>query len=146
MDLDFLSVLKKRMLAIGDVSIYVGIPEKTNSKRGTNINQANLAAIHEFGVPGKNIPQRSFLTSAMMRNKRVCSLAMARQIKLIAIGKTSVKSGLGVVGFKVKGLVINQIENGTFVPLKPATIARKKSSRPLIETGALKGSISYEVK
>jgi hypothetical protein len=38
------------------------------------------------------------------------------------------------------------IKNGSFAPLSAQTIARKGSSKPLIDTGRLIGSIAYELR
>ena len=46
----------------------------------------------------------------------------------------------------VEGLVKDKIVNGPFVPNSPATIKRKGSSRPLIDTGHLRQSVRYRIR
>ena len=49
----------------------------------------------------------------------------------------------GVIGVRA---VQDKIMTGPFAPLQPRTIARKKSSRPLIDTGQLRQAVSYVVR
>lgn len=146
MDLDSLNKLKERMTQIGQLGVYIGITGKYNILRDKKLNQAALAATHELGESSQNIPQRSFLRSAVLENKTQCAFVMKEQLKAIVDGKISTEKALDKVGLKITKLVHQKINKGAFVPLKPVTIARKKSSRPLIETGSLKKSISHEVK
>ncbi len=44
-----------------------------------------------------------------------------------------------------KGIVSGSPGGQTFAPLSPVTIARKGSSKPLIDKGDLVGSITYQV-
>ncbi|MDF7681191.1 hypothetical protein PT300_11600 [Enterobacteriaceae bacterium ESL0689] len=50
------------------------------------------------------------------------------------------------MGEKLAGEVKRKIQSGIAPPLDPKTIARKGSSRPLIDTGNLLQSITYEVR
>jgi hypothetical protein len=53
---------------------------------------------------------------------------------------------LGQMGNFLVGAVRKQIRNGHFVPLKPATIRRKGSSKPLIDTGQMMNGVTYVVE
>ncbi|MEY0908199.1 hypothetical protein AB7180_15570, partial [Providencia rettgeri] len=51
-----------------------------------------------------------------------------------------------IVGEKLAGEVKRKIQAGINPPLDPKTVKRKKSSKPLIDTGNLLQSITYEVR
>ena len=55
------------------------------------------------------------------------------------------EQALGQLGEMTKGDVQTEIRSGDFAPLKPATIKRKGSSRPLIDTGQMVQSIAWEL-
>lgn len=64
-------------------------------------------------------------------------------IRGVILGKQPAQDGLNQIGNYIEGLVKKKIKNGPFVPLSPATINRKGSSKPLIDTGHLRQSIRY---
>jgi hypothetical protein len=55
----------------------------------------------------------------------------------------TIDGALERLGVVATGEVKREFVVGSFVPLKPETIRRKKSSRPLIHTGQLRQSINY---
>lgn len=136
---------------LSDVVIKVGIQAKDKTvKRGKggsirNTDQplAAIAAIHEFGLGG--MPQRSFLRSAFDENKPMIN-KMGDHIVNSAIKGISTETALNQLGNVVQGMVQKKIVDGPFVPNSPATIKRKKSSRPLIDTGHLRQSIRYVIE
>lgn len=136
---------------LSDVVIKVGVQAKDKTvKRGKggsirNTDQplAAIAAIHEFGLGG--MPQRSFLRSAFDENKPMIN-KMGDHIVNSAIKGISTEKALDQLGNVVQGMVQKKIVDGPFVPNSPATIKRKKSSKPLIDTGHLRQSIRYVIE
>lgn len=136
---------------LSDVVIKVGVQAKDKTvKRGKggsirNTDQplAAIAAIHEFGLGG--MPQRSFLRSAFDENKPMIN-KMGDRVVNSAIKGISTETALNQLGNVVQGMVQKKIVDGPFVPNSPATIKRKKSSRPLIDTGHLRQSIRYVIE
>lgn len=129
------------------VSIDVGVLEKDGMTRKTGSKDSTLAevaAVHEFGAPERNIPQRSFLRSTVDQNKGY--------IVDIAMAVSNVISGLSAfvamarVGDKATKDVTKKIQEGIMPALKPKTTARKGHSTPLIDTEQLINSIDFEVK
>lgn len=116
---------------------------KGGSIRNTDQPLAVIAAIHEFGLGG--MPQRSFLRSAFDENKPMIN-KMGDHIVNSAIKGISTETALDQLGNVVQGMVQKKIVDGPFVPNSPATIKRKKSSRPLIDTGHLRQSIRYVIE
>ena len=136
---------------LSDVVIKVGVQAKDKTvKRGKggsirNTDQplAAIAAIHEFGLGG--MPQRSFLRSAFDENKPMIN-KMGDSVVNSAIKGISTETALNQLGNVVQGMVQKKIVDGPFVPNSPATIKRKKSSKPLIDTGHLRQSIRYVIE
>lgn len=116
---------------------------KGGSIRNTDQPLAVIAAIHEFGLGG--MPQRSFLRSAYDENLPVID-KMIQRVANGAVFGLGTNAALNQLGNVVQGMVQRKIVDGPFVPNSPATIKRKKSSKPLIDTGHLRQSIRYVIE
>lgn len=137
--------LEGKITEIMGLSVVVGVTAKSNA-RSDELTNADLAMIHEFGSPTHNIPERSFLRKPLINNaEAVANLAKNAIGKFIA-GEMSLETALGYVGEEAKGISKEAVTNGISPALKPATIKHKKSSKPLIDTGQLLNSITYEVR
>lgn len=116
---------------------------KGGSIRNTDQPLAVIAAIHEFGLG--DMPQRSFLRSAYDENLPMID-KMIQHVANGAVFGLGTNAALNQLGNVVQGMVQRKIVDGPFVPNSPATIKRKKSSRPLIDTGHLRQSIRYVIE
>ena len=116
---------------------------KGGSIRNTDQPLAVIAAIHEFGLG--DMPQRSFLRSAYDENLPMID-KMIQRIANGAVFGLGTNAALNQLGNVVQGMVQRKIVDGPFVPNSPATIKRKKSSKPLIDTGHLRQSIRYVIE
>jgi hypothetical protein len=106
----------------------------------------DLATVHEFGSKDRGIPARSFFRSTL-------DLKRSEYVKLIAklqdayvVGKLTMKQALTQLGEVVVGDMKETIVRGIAPPLSKETIKRKKSPKPLIHNGHLKGSITHQVR
>lgn len=110
---------------------------------------AELAVIHEYGAPEANIPERSFIRRTFANSEVVDAKnkMCAGLMKKIVEEDMSVGQALGQLGAFGAAQVKNTIVSGDGVPppLKEATIARKGSSRPLVDTGQMLNSITWQV-
>jgi phage gpG-like protein len=111
------------------------------------ITMIELAAIHEFGAPAANIPERSFIRRTIEKNRSELVAMSAKLAQQILRGKLEPEAVLKILGEWAVAKVRAEITSGDGIPppLKPATIARKGSSRPLVDTGRLLGAIAYEI-
>lgn len=116
---------------------------KGGSVRNTDQPLAVIAAIHEFGLG--DMPQRSFLRSAYDENLPMID-KMIQRVANGAVFGLGTNAALNQLGNVVQGMVQRKIVDGPFVPNSPATIKRKKSSKPLIDTGHLRQSIRYVIE
>ncbi|MBR2880838.1 MAG: hypothetical protein IKB96_00535 [Prevotella sp.] len=98
-------------------------------------NVAWYAAINEFGTD--TIPQRSFLRSTFDENQDNVISMYANRFNTTQ----SLLRAAEDTGDYLAMLVRAKIDNGNFTPNAPSTIRSKGSSRPLIDTGRMQGSI-----
>ncbi len=123
--------------------VLVGVPGKTNDSNG-DVNNATLAALHEMG--GTNLPERSFIRSTIRENGARYAKTEAEQIAQSIAGGTEPSIVLERLGTMVSNDIKVKIVNGPFKDLEDITAKRKGSDKPLIDTGAMRQSISYEVR
>lgn len=142
-----LNALIKTIREAANAKVLVGVPASKNAPREGGINMAGLAAVHEFGAPSKGIPDRSFLRSAIIEGQDQISDLVAQGVKsYLNQGKQVDLIFYDRIGLFASNLVKDKIAKGPFKPLKDATVKRKGSSKPLIDTGALRQSITWEVR
>lgn len=140
-DLKVFDELKQRF--VGDRIVRVGFPQGKAEADGTPV--AMIAAVHEFGSPEHGIPERSFLRAGTRANAP--KYVRLNKVNLVRIlrGQLTAEEALSQLGEMAKGDVQQTIRSGDFAPLKQATIDRKGSSQPLIDSGQMVQSVSYEL-
>jgi phage gpG-like protein len=105
-----------------------------------------IGGVHEFGTMNGRVPERSFIRSTMhaqeVKIKGWCAALMKQVVEL----KITVPNALGKLGELLTAEMKRTIRAGIPPALKQETIDRKGSSKPLIDTGQLLNSITYEVR
>lgn len=142
--------LLSRLRRAAGARVRVGVLEEATKatreeEEGSPLTLLEVAAVHEFGAPAAGIPQRSFIRAgvdAQLAEIQRVQRALARQT---IRGATTLDVALDRLGAKVAALLQNRIAAGIDPPNSPATIARKGSSKPLVDTGQLKASITWRV-
>jgi hypothetical protein len=142
-------------------SVKIGVLASTEERTDTEFGAIALAAVHEFGSPSRNIPERSFLRKTMVNRKsdfqKDYEAAKDIILEKIADGKGDVF--LNEIGMKWVGYVQQTFvaQGPGWAPLSPRRIAqRSKTGRAknnsnkekfsiLWDTGQLLRSINYEV-
>jgi len=114
-----------------------GAEAKEGSPGATLIQIAN---IHELGL---GVPQRSFIRGWFEENKDRVSELFAKQLDKLGVSR--VETVLERLALWVQADIQLRITRRIPPPLADATIKRKKSSVPLVDTGQLKGSILAKV-
>lgn len=137
--------LIERLRAIGEKQVLIGIPSSEAAREG-KINNAGLAAVHELGAPSRGIPARPFLVPTIKDNSGKYVMLMKQGFKAALSNKEEVAKVYEKIGIVASDDVKDYIVSGSFEPLKQKTIDKKGSSKPLISTGELRNSISYEVR
>jgi hypothetical protein len=123
----------------GNEFVTVGIHEDENARPDGEINNATLGAIQHFGTD--NIPARPWLDVGVSQSEQ-------QYLQIIADG---LGDGLTITQIHERlGLVATASVQQYMVDLRTppnaaSTIAAKRSSNPLIDTGELRQSVSYKV-
>lgn len=139
----------KAMREMKEKSVDVGViaNEATGRIYEDGATVLEVAATHEFGLG--NSPQRSFLKMPQeLKKEEISKFIRLRLIKVLD-GKNSVSEGLGLIGVYNVNIIQDAFTTsgfGKWAPLDDSTVSAKGKSKPLIDTGTLKNSISYEVK
>ena len=136
---------------IRKTEVVVGITEETNTAREGGMSNASLLYLHENGIPSHNIPARPVLRPAIADDgtkQKIEKLMKDGMEAALLHGDTNKAEQsfhkAGMVGRDACKKWIT--DGGHLAPNAPATVARKGSSKPLIDTGSMVGSITYAVR
>lgn len=122
----------------GEGQVKVGLPKGSNNyPDGTSV--IMVGAVHEFGSPSRNIPERSYLRSTMQSNKRNYKNLLSKLGRLIATGEMSAEKALRTLGLKVEADV-----KDTITDLKTPAL-KTREGNPLVDNGHLRQSIRHQV-
>lgn len=131
--------------------VKVGVLEKSGQHEGLgDLTVADVATFHEFGTEGVNgqiVPQRPFIRNTVDENTAELTRETEALRKQVIFFNLSVFKALSLLGLRIQKLIQSKITDGdsSWPALKQSTIDAKGSDKPLIDTGQLRRSISYEV-
>lgn len=90
------------------------------------------------------IPERSFIRATF--DEKYDEIGEHAEAAVTAIiNGADVSKALARTGQYIEGEIKRKIGSGPFTPNSPATIRKKKSSKPLIDTGHMRQSVRYEI-
>lgn len=149
--------LMKALKSLPHKNVLVGIPsDKSNRKaevgEKADITNAELGYIHEYGAPEKNIPARPFLIPGVEEVKPQVIKYFKEAGKAAVEGNiTQIEKYFHMAGLAAQNTVRAKINNGDFEPLSEVTLRLRRSrgrtgTRPLIDTGQLRNSITYVIR
>lgn len=113
---------------------------------GDTITLAEIATVNEFGSSDGRIPARSFLRSTADARRIELNAVKRAALRSVASGKRTTEEALNLIGQWFAAAVQRTITELRSPPNAPSTIARKGSSKPLIDTGQLRQSITWAVR
>lgn len=135
-----------REIGKGTVSIRVGVlggdGEKEYEKGDVTV--ALVAMWHEFGLG--NYPARSWLRGWVDENEKEIQARVSAELRGVLEGKRTIRQAADRVGVWAVASIQKRIADGIPPALAQSTIDRKGSSVPLIDTGQLRSSISYQIE
>ena len=143
--------LREKLMDLSKVDALVGVTQAKATRRGDDINNAELMFIHSHGSPARNIPMRKVIEPAIMAEGN--RQAISAELKEAAIAKLHDNDLDAIAHLKRAGKLGRNAAIAWFTdprnnwpPNKPSTIKRKGSDMPLIDTGKLRASITYVVR
>lgn len=92
------------------------------------------------------IPARPFMKFAMEIWEREFPKVLGRIMPSYLGGSITVDGVLKELGERAKNAVQKAIREGDYAPLSPRTVAAKGSSTPLIDTGRMVNSVTFEIR
>jgi hypothetical protein len=104
---------------------------------------ADIATVHEYGLGTS--PERSFIRAWADEQATKNNQTLAAIGKAVVQGKFTAEQGLERAGLRFVGDIQKRIKGNIPPPLMARTVARKKSSTPLINKGQLWSSIRHRV-
>lgn len=112
------------------------------------LNNPSIGLIHEKGSKSAGIPRRSFIEMPLeLKMPRVLKELAPQVIEgLTEDNVYDAYRNLGIMGENVIQGAFATRGYGKWAPNAPATIRRKKSSAPLIDTAQLRKSITSDVR
>ena len=130
----------------GPDRVKVGFPASESSQ--SNIEKA---VWNEFGTRGGAsgggwggpIPERPFMRNAMRNNRNKYRDALRKSAAKILLGETALSTVLNKLGSLAQGDVQAEITSLNSPPNSAITIAMKGSSKPLIDTGAMRQAVTW---
>lgn len=106
-----------------------------------------IGAVHEFGAPNRNIPERSWLRSTTDEEQENISKIVSIVHSKVITGQMTLKVALGQIGEYLTGKMKDKIRNKIPPENAPETVRRKKNKKdtdvPLIDTGQMVQSITH---
>ncbi len=136
----------EKLLAKIKKSPHVAVGILQDEVHHEKFSMVDLAMVHEYGSRDGHIPERSFIRSSCDAKKKDHIKLIAKLQSKILAGHMSTKQALSIIGEVVAKDMVQTINQGIEPGLAAATIKRKGSSKPLIDKGRLKGSITHEVR
>lgn len=117
--------------------------QSITSRSSSRITISQLATIHELGL---GVPKRAFVGPSLKQNRGKYIKYIGRQITPIIRRRQTLNNAWQTLGMIAVADVQEYMVTARFTPLAPITIKRKGSSKPLIDTGQTRQSITYRVK
>lgn len=133
----------KQLRELAELEVRIGYQRGNGAVSGNDGRRADLVDIALWNELGTvNIPSRPFMRDSVDKHRTGIEHVMMEQEKALQEGAAA-KEILETVGLFMKDLIQTEIEQGNFAANAPATIRRKGSDKPLIDTGTLKNSVNY---
>jgi hypothetical protein len=138
-------VLERKLAQIArnlssSAEVRVGFLDNATYPDGTSV--ALVATVQEFGSPVNGIPPRPFFRNMIADKSPGWPKALE---KLLVANGYDAKIALGQMGAGIAGQLRQSIVDTNSPPNAPSTIAKKGSSKPLVDTGHMLQSIDFEV-
>jgi len=131
---------KNLITVLNGKEVRVGIKTGKTNNKGQDI--AGYARANEFGVFSKGIPSRPFLRTTFNKDGQDdLSKRAFKSLSEVTLNDNDPDIALNKIAEHGAIMVRKNIRKGNWTPNKPATLARKKGSKPLIDTSAMIRSV-----
>ena len=135
--------MKKALEELDKLECFIGF-QHGEAREGDGTDICDIAAWNELGT-SRGIPSRPFIRNTVDLHADEINTHLEEMVKRILNGATA-EQVLREMGVYLKGQMQTEITDGTFEPNSPSTIRRKKSDKPLIDTGRMRASVNFQIK
>jgi hypothetical protein len=132
----------QRRLRASVQRVLIGVPAGPTEPDGASM--ALVAATVEFGKD--NQPERPFLRGGIRESLPQVRALAKHDLAAVSEGRMTIPVALERIGLVAVGSVKKYMAGDNFAPNAPSTIAKKGSSQPTIDSGALRQSITHVVE
>lgn len=145
---DIYKQVQKNLLDFSKLDLLVGVPQEKTEREGNSepITNAELMFIHTNGSPIRNIPKRPTIEPTIEENKKRISDMFKKAVNKVLNNKGDGRADLEKIGIWTVNKIKAKFGSDDLIPNAPATIAKKGSDRPLIDTGQLRNSVTYVIR
>ena len=130
-------IVHRRWQIVKPGTVKVGFP------RGSDQDILNRAFWNEYGTD--RIPSRPFMRNSLRRNLKKYQRFIKTKLSGITLLRIQQTQVLRQLGLLAQGYIQTEIRILNRPPNAPATIRRKGSSNPLIDTGEMRQAVTYEI-
>lgn len=144
--LDNLEKASRMFVKVGLPAGKVGQKAYPAKSGGEGISLIRNAAIHEYGFD--HIPERSFLRVPFKVKQQELANFIAGEFEMVFVSGKDAKRSLGQIGIMATNISKKAFTTkgyGKWPDIKESTKKAKGKSQPLIDSGLLRQSITYEV-
>lgn len=134
--------IKKLSAALEDVGLKVAVGFPASKSSRSNIEKAIW---NEFGT-NRGIPERPFMRNTMRKNKNKYRDVLKKIAEGILNGDTDFRTAMNKLAILAQGDVQSEITSLRKPPNASSTIKKKGSSNPLIDTGAMRQAVTWELR
>jgi hypothetical protein len=120
----------------------VGFHRDKNQKEEDGALIVDVALANEFGT--QKIPARPFISTYFEENKESLATTAKKLYSDVLLGELDAKVALSFLGQLATTGIQKKIDEIVTPPNSPKTIKAKGSSKPLIDTGEMRRSVSHE--
>lgn len=133
-------------ITAGPTQVKVGFPAGSTNVDKAIWNEFGTRGGASGGGWGGPIPERPFMRNAMRNNQaRYVGIMRSLAKRMIEGGGGNIQTLLAKLGALAAGDIQKEITALTSPPNSPVTIALKGSSKPLIDTGEMRGSVTWKI-
>lgn len=141
--------LKQIVLRLSGTPAYclVGVQGReaaANTQGAPALTISQIASWNEFG--NARVPERSFIRACIDEHRPAIQSRATRLGAGVLMQRMTAPQALALLGEYAVGLMKARIAAGIQPANAPSTIKRKRSSKPLIDTGQLRNSITYTIE
>jgi len=150
-----LNAIFAEMDKLKSMCVKVGVTEDVGGQTIGSATLAQIGAWNELGVLGPPmsqngggkwfIPPRPFIRGFVDGKREQIAKTLEKLANLVTGGKLKADVAMARLGEYGQSGVKSYIRAGDFTPNADSTIAKKGSSKPLIQNGTLRNSIRYQI-